>query len=82
MLELQRTVFCFKLDGQEYRLKKPTVGQFQEYDKKVKSTDHKNHLELLIDFLSSLGLPKDTAYGLEVGHLEAILEHLIDSKKK
>lgn len=77
MIEFKRTVFVFKLDGQQYEVKHPTVGQIESFQ-----NFEGDDLEKSIKLLDVLGLPEDVARGMEAGHLKTIVDNIAGSPKK
>lgn len=84
MLELVRATVQVKLDGKEFSLRKPAYYEGAEYRASIKKFDGDDmaQAELLVSFLSKLGMPEDSAKSLESEHLEQILEFVLTAKKK
>jgi hypothetical protein len=82
MLDFKKTTLKFKFQGEPYEINYPSVKQFDDYQKKASKAKESEYIELLIDFLSKLGLSKEVAYELEVDHLSALVEELAPNKKK
>lgn len=70
-----------KLDGEVYELRYPTVEQVKTFSGMDKKGVDEN-VELMVDFLEGLGLPKKVSYGMEADHLKELLEELNGSEKK
>jgi hypothetical protein len=81
MLELKKSVLAVKVDGQEYQIKFPTIKTIKMFQDKVKSLGGENDLEATLDFLASLGLPKEIGEELEPAHLASIIDVISGSKK-
>jgi len=79
MLEFDRRVFEFKLDGKKHVVKSPTVRQIEELQKKSKDAPG---LEETIDFLEQLGLDKDVAYSMEPWQLQKVVEEVSGAEEK
>jgi len=62
----------------------PTYKEGILYKQQVKAVveDDVKAAELLIDYLSNLGLPKTVCESLEIEHLEKVLEFILGAKKK
>lgn len=84
MLELVRSTIEVKLDGKVYTLRMPTYKEGILYKSEVKKISEDDILSsnLLIDYLSKLGLPKEVCESLEIEHLEKVLEFILGAKKK
>lgn len=79
MLEFKRRVLKFSLDDVDYNLNYPTVKQVAEYSREYsESTDQ---IETVINFLDGLGLGREVCEGMEMPHLNQILEKLTEEKK-
>ena len=78
-LEFKRRQFSFKIDGKEYRVNHPTVGQLRSFESdNKKSTDN---FESTIVFLEKLGLDRELSLGLEMDHLLTIVNSISGQKK-
>ena len=73
VIDLKRKVFKFKLDEVEYSVNPPTVGQIKTLNEEMKEKGE-DDINVTIDFLSKLGMPKDVVEGLEPSHLEVIIK--------
>lgn len=82
MKELKRVVFQYKIDGNVYSVRKPTVQQITELTKKqdAKKEDSEG-VESSIEFLDTLGLPKEVGMSLEAHMIEEIVNDVSGSKK-
>lgn len=87
----QKTLVRVKIYGEEFELRKPTVGQIEEIEEA--SSDAKTSkkgskiYEKILGLLDTLGLPRDFAKEMEIDHLNQLMEHLTsqfngDAKKK
>lgn len=81
-MEFKRRSLQLKIYGEAHNLSFPTVKQTREYADQLKGSDEEKATELLLDFLSKLGLPKDISDGMETEHLQELCEALMPSKKK
>ena len=76
MMEFKRKEFIFKLDGNAYNVKHPTVKQVQEFQKDTEGKKESDSLGATIQFLSGLGLPEEIAYGMEPEHLKIVVDNI------
>jgi len=81
MIEFKRKVFEFSLDGQVHKVKAPSVKNVQDFQKVSKDSDDSESIEKTVEFLASLGLPKDVAYGMEADHLSTVVNHISGQAK-
>jgi len=79
-LKLVKNVIRVDVYGEKIEISKPNIKQVIEYQKKVKEDEE--NVEVVLDFLAELGLPKDKAYSLTPDDLQLIVEALVSSKKK
>ncbi len=63
-----------------YELSKPSNRQVRDLQKKLQASPE-DAIEVNIDFLESLGFPKDVAWDIEPSAFEKILEALLAKKK-
>lgn len=84
-IELKPTVFSVKVEGESYEVRKPKATTLSQFQVKLANFDSKKDdskaIDLIIDFLDSLGLPKEVASELDIDQIETLMEH-IGSKKK
>lgn len=78
MIELNRKTTKFKIDGEEYSVPHPSMGQYREF---MKAGDTEDQLQGTIDLLISLGLKEDLVLSLEPSHVFAIVESFKFEKK-
>lgn len=81
MLEFNKRELKFKYDGKEHCIRYPSVKDLSEYQKKYKDVKEEETIDVVVKFLSDLGLEESVGYELERDHLEVILKELTDSKK-
>jgi len=79
MLEFKRRQLKFNLDENEHILNYPTVRQVQTYSKEY--SESMDQIETVMSFLEKLGLKRDVCEGMEMPHLNQILEKLTEEKK-
>jgi hypothetical protein len=79
MLKLERKFFEFDYDGKVYRLRSPSVSDANELQKRIAKEGES--LELVIEFLEKLGLESSVSMGMEIEHLNLIVEAVIGAKK-
>lgn len=68
------------VDGKEYLLKKPTVGQVRKMEHSQKESA--NNFEAVLDCLAECGLPKGVAESLQMEELNELMETMIPVAKK
>lgn len=84
MLEIQKRVLELKINGHLYKLKFPTIYQLKklnELSKDVKD-DKSAEIDLIVEMLADLGLPKEVSYDLEPEAFQKIIETLSGQQKK
>jgi len=82
VIEFKRKEFAFKLDGEEYRVKNPSVRDIQAFQKESEGKKESEGLELTVGFLAGLGLPEEVSYGMEPGHLTQVVNSITDAATK
>lgn len=82
-MDLSSTTLSLKWNGDEFKLKHPSVKQHMLYTKDLEKSKGKE-VECLIKFLEGLGLPTEVSYEMELGHLQQVVGALTgaDSKGK
>lgn len=80
MLEFKKRVLQFKFDGDMHELRFPTVKEIKEMQKLQK--ENKDEVAVIEKVLKKLGMPEGLFDQLEVDHLEAIINKLVNEKKK
>ncbi len=70
-----------KWAGVVYKLREPSAKEMNAYQKQIKA-DEENSLDLLIQFVSSLGLPKEIAETLSAAKLNQLVEGLVEEMAK
>lgn len=65
--------------GKEYKLNFPTMKQLNEFQKKSEGKDVQE-IEMMFDFLDSLGLPKEVSENLYPDDISNIMEALVPKK--
>ena len=83
-VSLKKGVIKVTWEGNEYLLKKPTVGKALELEKSVQGSDGKGISELsgVLDFIVDSGLPREVLMELDVEGLEVLIQALMPPKKK
>ena len=81
MIEFQRKVFEFKLDGNVYKVKNPSVKDVQAFQKDSEGSGDAESIDKTVEFLAGLGLPKEVAYGMEADHLTTVVNHISGQAK-
>lgn len=84
MLELTRATVEVKLDGKVHTLRMPTYkeGIVYKHELSLSKDDDIKSADMLIAYLSKLGLPAEVSESLEINHLEQVLEFILGAKKK
>lgn len=67
--------------GKSFELSKPTVAQANMMRKKMKGLEEGQDIDLMIDFMSMLGMPKEIIDSLEVEHFQTLVEFVLNVKK-
>lgn len=80
VIEQKRTVFFFKIYGEELEVKAPLMRQVKEFQELVKK-DADNEVDESIKFLERLGLPKDFGWDMEPAHLKTLIQTVCGQKK-
>lgn len=70
-----------KWAGEVYKLREPSAREMNFYQKKMK-LDGADHIELLVDFVSSLGMPKEVCESLPAAKLNVLIESLVSEITK
>lgn len=71
MLELKRKTLKFKLDDKVNELSWPSVGQLHSFEKKFRKSES---LDVVLDFMESLGGSREVFEGMDSDHLFAVIE--------
>ncbi len=82
MLEFEKTEVEAKIYGTVYNLRRPNVGEAQDYMFKAKDKDDADVTKALIKLMDGLGLPEKVALKMETEHLVKLVQELMPSKKK
>jgi hypothetical protein len=78
-LKLERKKIDVCIDGSVHTIKFPTVKQTREFQ--LNKDEKKSELDQGIDFLVSLGMPREICEELEMAHVKKIFD-LIESEVK
>ena len=78
MLDFFDDKLKFKYNGNEYEVNYPKVIDVKNFQKMLK--DGGEEIECTINFICSLGAPKEVLENLRVWQLNSILESLIEEK--
>jgi len=81
-MKFQRRKLEIDIYGESVEMRFPTVRESQGYGDKMKKAGEEKAGDMLLDFLSDLGLPKNIAESMEAEHLTELMEALIPAKKK
>ena len=80
MKESKRTVFEFKIYGNEYKVSAPTMRQLRDFKKKVDAAPE-SEIDLSVAFLEGLGIPEEDAWDMEPSHLTEVISTVSGQKK-
>jgi hypothetical protein len=70
-----------KIFGQEFSVTRPKVKQIKELNSARAEMSDEEQFDLLVKFVTDLGVPEDTLQRLEMGQLEGLIKYLSDNKK-
>lgn len=70
-----KTVYEVKYEGRVFSLREPTAKDINDYQKAGEGEAGQS-VENLLDFLNSLGLPKEVGEELGMSKLQMLTEHL------
>lgn len=83
-MEIVKKTYELTVYGNKYSLAAPTALNSAEFMEKLKEAESKSPVEMLkcsIEFISSLGLPKEICEQLDVDDLKSLVEFLSAKKK-
>ena len=82
-MDLSSRKLSLKWNGDEYSVKHPSVKQHMSYVAQLQKKEGKE-VEVLINFLDSLGLPKEASLEMDIAHLQQLMSALTgtDTEKK
>jgi len=69
------------LESGEYVMRKPTVGESRLMQKQLQE-DKSASIDIMVEMLEKLGMPKEVSESLDTDAMEALSEALIAPKKK
>jgi hypothetical protein len=81
-VKLEKTKIELDVYGTVYNLSRPSFKQALDLKEKNKDKSEEEANEIMLEFLESLGLPKNVTMDMEVDHVTQILDVLMPSKKK
>ena len=67
--------------GSEYEISKPTYGQSQHLQGRLKDEGQEKSMVIMKEFVMSLGLPEECIDGMELDHFLQLIEHISGVKK-
>jgi hypothetical protein len=70
-----------KWAGAVYKLREPSAKEMNSYQKRIKA-DESQGLDVLIEFVSSLGFPREICETLPAGKLNRLVESLVEEITK
>lgn len=81
-MKFERRKLSFDIYGEKCEVLFPTTGQIKEKDELIKKKENKGReIDVVIDFLETLGLPRDISLGMEMDHLLKIISEVSGQKK-
>ena len=80
MLEFSTKKLQIKFNETLYEIGYPTVADLKDYTEKL-DEKKETEIQLVLDLLDNLGLPKKVSGKMEMDHLNVIIEELIQTKK-
>lgn len=81
-MKFERQSLKIDVYGQQFDVKRVSVGKLQEYSVKVKNMSEEESASALLDLISECGIPTEVTSDMEPDHLNELVEYLIPSKKK
>ena len=84
VIDLDRKVYKFRLDGKVYDARKPNMKEVQELQAKTKGleSDDPANLDCMLELLDGCGIPSSVLKTAEPDHVQLIAEHLIGGTEK
>ena len=82
MMKFERQSLKIDVYGQQFDVKRVSVGKLQEYSAKVKNMSEEESASALLDLISECGIPAEVTSDMQPDHLNELVEYLIPSKKK
>lgn len=79
IMKIVKKELALDVYGKEYKLNFPTMKQLNEFQKKSEGKDVQE-IEMMFDFLDSLGLPKEVSENLYPDDISNIMEALVPKK--
>jgi hypothetical protein len=67
--------------GREFELAKPTYGQSQNLQVRLKDEGQEKSMQIMKEFVIGLGLPEDCINEMELDHFLQLIEHISGVKK-
>ena len=80
MLELKKKELQIKFGEKVEKMNFPSVRDVREMNKKIEQKQG-SELDILVGFLTRLGMTEETANDLEMDHVNTIVKELTSSKK-
>ena len=77
-MKFVKTQIKVNIYGADYTINFPTMEKFESFS--TRQEEGGSEIDLTYDFLEGLGLPKDVAKKMEVGHLNQLVEALVAKK--
>ena len=80
-MKFEKRQIDLDLYGTSYKMHFPTFKETQDFHKASIDADEQRSMELMGDFLESLGLPKEASGSMEIDNLEQLIGQLVPKKK-
>ena len=72
----------YEVYGESYDVRLPLLKDKREYARKVDAVDDLDKIEVMIDFVADLGLPRSVTESLTEDDFELLINDLFGIKKK
>lgn len=72
-MKFVETVIELNVYGSEFKVRFPNMGELSAFESEA-SKKNVNEIELLLNFLDTLGLPKETSKKMEPDHVRQVME--------
>lgn len=81
--EFTRTVLEINMYGEKITMRRANRTEHKEYVNKLKAlVDGEDTLEVIKEFCVKMGMPAESFDGMELGHINAILDFVLGNDKK
>lgn len=84
-MKFEKRVIALDVYGEKFEVSFPTPKQLRWYIDELKKVSEqegdKSEVDLIVEFLAKLGLPKEKSEEMEVSHISKLVEVLLEVKK-